>query len=79
MQNNDVWDLVNLPDDFKLIDCKWVSQTKRDSRIKLKAFKPDWLLKVSLKVKKLILMQRFSQSQVKIRPRLLWHLFLLSI
>ena len=28
---NHVWDLVELPDGFKTVGCKWVFKTKRDS------------------------------------------------
>ena len=31
MDDNHVWDLVELPDGFKTIGCKWVYKTKRDS------------------------------------------------
>jgi hypothetical protein len=31
MKDNDVWDLVPLPDDAKPIGCKWIFKTKRDS------------------------------------------------
>lgn len=79
MQDNNVLDLVNLPDDFKLIDYKWVYNTNMYFRDKLKAFKPYWLLKISVKLKKLILRKHFRQSQLKICSRLLWHLLLISI
>ena len=32
MDDNHVWDLVELPDGFKTIGCKWVYKTKRDSK-----------------------------------------------
>ena len=31
MKDNDVWDLVPLPKGTKLIGCKWIFKTKRDS------------------------------------------------
>lgn len=31
MKNNDVWDLVKLPNGEKAIGCKWVFKTKKDS------------------------------------------------
>ena len=31
MQQNEVWDLVELPEDYKTVRCKWVFKTKRDS------------------------------------------------
>ena len=32
MQDNDVWDLVELPESVKPIGCKWIFKTKRDSK-----------------------------------------------
>nr|KYP71451.1 Retrovirus-related Pol polyprotein from transposon TNT 1-94 [Cajanus cajan] len=32
MQDNDVWDLVELPEGVKPIGCKWIFKTKRDSK-----------------------------------------------
>lgn len=51
MQHNDVWDLVDLLNDFIPIGYKWVYNTKRDSRLTLKNSKLAWLLKASLRVK----------------------------
>ena len=31
MKSNGVWDLVELPNGARAIDCKWVFKTKRDS------------------------------------------------
>ena len=32
MKDNGVWDLVELPGGVKLIGCKWIFKTKRDSK-----------------------------------------------
>ena len=32
MHDNDVWDLVRLPEGFKPISCKWIFKTKRNSK-----------------------------------------------
>ena len=32
MKDNDVWDLVPLPEGTKPISCKWIFKTKRDSK-----------------------------------------------
>ncbi|WKA11053.1 hypothetical protein VitviT2T_028588 [Vitis vinifera] len=39
MANNQVWDLVELPKGAKVIGCKWVFKTKRDSLGNIKIYK----------------------------------------
>ena len=39
MKNNDVWDLVPLPEDVKPIGCKWIFKTKRDSKGDVERYK----------------------------------------
>ena len=39
MANNGVWDLVELPENFKPIGCKWVFKTKKDAKAKIERFK----------------------------------------
>ena len=39
MSTNKVWDLVEIPDGVKLVDCKWVHKTKHDSKGKVDRFK----------------------------------------
>ena len=39
MVQNDVWDLVELPNDCKRVDCKWVFKTKRDSTGNIERYK----------------------------------------
>lgn len=40
-----VWKLVDLPEGFKPIDCKWLSKTKKYYKEKLISIKQDMLLK----------------------------------
>ncbi|CAJ2671288.1 unnamed protein product [Trifolium pratense] len=39
MKNNNVWDLVELPNGMKAIGCKWVFKTKRDSLGNIERYK----------------------------------------
>ena len=39
MANNDVWELVEMPANFKPIGCKWVFKTKKDGKGKIERFK----------------------------------------
>ena len=39
MQDNDVWDLVELPESVKPIGCKWIFKTKRDSKGNVERYK----------------------------------------
>lgn len=39
MNVNKVWDLVELPDGFKTVGCKWIFTTKRDSKGNLEKYK----------------------------------------
>ena len=39
MQDNDVWDIFPLPEDVKLIGCKWIFKTKRDSKGDVEGYK----------------------------------------
>ena len=39
MTNNQVWDLVELPKEAKVIGCKWVFKTKRDSLGNIERYK----------------------------------------
>ena len=45
MSTNKVWDLVEIPDGVKLVGCKWVYKTKRDSKEKVERFKARLLAK----------------------------------
>ena len=39
MAENNVWDLVELPEGSKRVGCKWVFKTKRDSNGNIERFK----------------------------------------
>ena len=39
MKDNNIWDLVPLPEGAKLIGCKWIFKTKRDSKGDLERYK----------------------------------------
>jgi hypothetical protein len=39
MASNKVWDLVKLPNGVKVIGCKWVFKTKRDSQGNIERYK----------------------------------------
>ena len=39
MAQNDVWDLIELPEGCKRVGCKWVFKTKRDSHGNIECYK----------------------------------------
>ena len=39
MNDNEVWDLVELPKESKRVGCKWVFKTKRDSNGNIERYK----------------------------------------
>ena len=39
MAQNDVWDLIELPEGCKRVGCKWVFKTKRDSHGNIEHYK----------------------------------------
>jgi len=39
MDDNQVWDLVELPESYKQVGCKWVFKTKRDSKGNIERYK----------------------------------------
>ena len=39
MRDNDVWDIVQLPEGVKPIGCKWIFKTKRDSKGNVERYK----------------------------------------
>ncbi|KAL5856863.1 hypothetical protein ACOSQ3_004321 [Xanthoceras sorbifolium] len=45
MQDNNVWDLVSLPESAKLISCKWIFKTKRDSKGNVERYKARLIAK----------------------------------
>ena len=46
MKDNDVWDLVPLPESVKPIGCKWIFKTKRDSKGDVERYKARLVTKV---------------------------------
>ena len=51
MEQNSVWDLVELPINSKKVVCKWIFKTKHDATGNINDLKPDLLPKVLLKKK----------------------------
>ncbi|RDY00559.1 hypothetical protein CR513_16240, partial [Mucuna pruriens] len=45
MQNNDVWDFVELPEGVKPIGCKWIYKTKKDSKGNFEIYKTHLVAK----------------------------------
>ena len=45
MKDNDVWDLVPLPEGVKPICCKWIFKTKRDSKGDVEIYKARLIAK----------------------------------
>ena len=46
MQDNQVWDLVQLPEGKRPIGCKWIFKTKRDSMGNVERYKARLVAKV---------------------------------
>ena len=59
MKDNDVWDLVPLPDSVKPIGCKWIFKTKRGSKGDVERYKARLLLRAIHK-KKTSIIKRLS-------------------
>ena len=45
MKDNDVWDLIPMPDGVKPIGCKWIFKTKRDSKGDVERYKAPLVTK----------------------------------
>lgn len=45
MQHNEVWELMDLPEGFKPIDCKGEFKTKKDSKKKIDRYKTRLVVK----------------------------------
>jgi len=45
MDQNCIWDLVELPNNCRKVKCKWIFRTKRDAKGKIKQFKARFLAK----------------------------------
>ena len=61
MKDNEVWDLVELPEGVKLIGCKWIFKTKKDSKGNIERNKARLVLKALLKRKTLTIKKHFLQ------------------
>ena len=49
MDDNNVWEMTEVPKDSKRVSCKWVFKPRETLRAMSKCTKPDLLLKVTLK------------------------------
>ncbi|RDX74579.1 hypothetical protein CR513_45661, partial [Mucuna pruriens] len=45
IQDNDVWDLIELPEGVKPIGCKWIFKTKKDSKGNIERYKTHLVVK----------------------------------
>ena len=45
MKDNDIWDLIPLPENAKPIGCKWIFKTKRDSKGNVERYKTHLVAK----------------------------------
>ena len=45
IKENDVWDLVSLPESAKPIDCKWIFKTKKDLKGNVERYKARLVVK----------------------------------
>ncbi|KAL8107641.1 hypothetical protein AgCh_024159 [Apium graveolens] len=60
MKDNDAWDLIELPKGQKLIGCKWVFKTKRDSSGNIKRYKARIVAKGFAQIKGIDYNETFS-------------------
>lgn len=73
MRDNDVWELVDLPNNSKPIGCKLVFKFKTDSRGNVERFKASLVAKEFTQRDGLNLKIHFYGSLVRIYSELLWH------
>jgi hypothetical protein len=59
MSTNDVWDIVEIPKGSKTVSCKWVYNTKYDSKGNVKRFKARLVNKPSHREKESIILKLF--------------------
>jgi hypothetical protein len=73
MRMNKVWDLEVIPQGAKIVGCKWVYKTKRDSRKNEERYKARLVAKGSHRAKTLTTMKPSHLSQQRIHSGSLWH------
>ena len=73
MSTNKVWDLVEIPNGVKLVGCKWVYKTKRDSKGKVERFKARLVAKGFKQKEGIDYNETFSPVSTKILLELSWH------
>ena len=65
MKTNKVWDLVDLPSDVKIIRCKWVFKTKKDSSGNIERCKSRIIAKWFTQKEGIDYIERFSHVSKK--------------
>ena len=45
IKDNDIWNLISLPEGMKFIGCKWIFKIKRDSKSNVKRYKTHLVIK----------------------------------
>jgi len=73
MQSNRVWNLVELPNGAKAIDCKWVFKTKKDSLDNIERYKARLIAKGFTQKERIDYTKTFSPVSKKILFVLFWH------
>ena len=73
MSTNKVWDLVEISDGVKLVGCKWVYKTKRDSKRKVERFKARLIAKGFTQKEGIDYNEIFSPVSTKFFLELSWH------
>ena len=65
MSQNKVWSLVNLPDDCRPIECKWVFKTKRDAKGQVERDKASLVAKGYIQREGIYFKETFSPVSIK--------------
>ena len=65
MKNNDVWDLVELPERKKPIGYKWIFKTKRDSKGNIERYKAHLVTKGFTQIEGINYKETFSSVFMK--------------
>ena len=65
MEDNGVWDLVELPKGSKPIGCKWIFKTKRDSNGNVERYKAHLVTKVFIQKEGINYKETFSPTSTK--------------